>query len=47
MPRAAPHPRYDLRKLEDLSLRHMFAVEVSNRFAALSEEDKTDWQLFK
>ena len=47
MPRATPHPRYDLRKLEDPTFQQLFAVEVSNRFSALSEEDKSDWQLFK
>ena len=47
MPRATPHPRYDLRKLEDPAFQQLFAVEVSNRFSALSEEDKSDWQLFK
>ena len=47
MPRATPHPRYDLRKLEDPAFQQLFAVEVSNRFAALSEEDKSDWQIFK
>ena len=43
---AAP-PRYNVKVLADPVFQQQYAVEVSNRFAALSEEESADWSRFK
>ena len=45
---AAPtSPRYNIRKLQDPAFQQGFAVEVSNRFSALSEDEIGNWSIFK
>ena len=36
-----------IRKLQDPAFQQCFAVEVSNRFSALSEDERDDWSVFK
>ena len=45
--RSPPVPRYNIRKLQNPAFQQCFAVEVSNRFSALSEDERDDWSVFK
>jgi len=45
--RSPPVPRYNIRKLQDPAFQQCFAVEVSNRFSAFSEDERDDWSVFK
>jgi len=45
--RSPPVPRYNIRKLQYPAFQQCFAVEVSNRFSALSEDERDDWSVFK
>ena len=40
-------PRYNVKALTDPAFQQLYAVEVSNRFSALSDEESTDWSCFK
>ena len=39
--------RYNIRKLTDPALQHQYAVDISNRFAALSPDMISNWDTFK
>jgi hypothetical protein len=45
--KAIASPRYNVRKLDDPMLQQQYAVTVSNRFAALANEESADWSIFK
>jgi len=47
LPRTPTSPRYNIRKLQDPAFQQGFAVEVSNRFSALSEDEIGNWSIFK
>jgi len=45
--RSSPVPRYNIKKLQNPAFQQCFAVEVSNRFSALSKDERDDWSVFK
>ena len=47
LPRTPTSPRYNIRKLQDPAFQQGFAVEVSNRFSALSEDEIGNWSILK
>src|SRR6218665_656003 len=40
-------PRYNVKALAHPRFKQLYAVEVSNRFSALSDEESIDWYCFK
>ena len=39
--------RYNIKKLEDSAMQLQYAVDISNRFAALASEETSSWNKFK